>query len=40
MTGIGKWFNDAKGYGFITNEAGGEERIVSFYAGAPAPARS
>jgi len=24
-TGTGKWFNDAKGFGFITQEAGGED---------------
>jgi CspA family cold shock protein len=32
MTGIVKWFNDAKGYGFITNEAGGADVFVHFSA--------
>ena len=29
-TGIVKWFNDAKGYGFITPEGGGEDLIAHF----------
>jgi CspA family cold shock protein len=28
MTGIVKWFNDAKGYGFIETEGGGPDVFV------------
>jgi CspA family cold shock protein len=32
MTGVIKWFNDAKGYGFIQREEGGEDVFVHFSA--------